>query len=73
MPRIKFKETGGKEFSGEIDYPLEKISDEHNNKKEQLRLNLIYLEEDFRGKGQGKVMMEQLLEMPEIIKKASEY
>ena len=62
MPHIKFKETGGKEFIGEVDYHIERVSDEHNNKKEQLRLNLIYLEENFRGKGYGKVIMEHLLE-----------
>lgn len=62
MPRIKFKEPGGKEFIGEIDYALERISDEHNNKKIQFRLSLIYLEENFRGRGYGTMMMEQLLE-----------
>lgn len=62
MPHIKFKETGGKEFIGEVNYHIERVSDEHNHKKEQLRVNLIYLEENFRGKGYGRAIMEHLRE-----------
>lgn len=58
MPRTKFKEIRGKEYIGEIDYDIEV------NNGRSLRLNLIYLEEKYRHRGYGKVIMK------DIIKKA---
>lgn len=59
MPRTKFKEIHGKECIGELDYDIEKTE-----KGKVLRLKLIYLEEEYRGKGYGRVIME------DVIKKA---
>lgn len=61
MPITKFKEINGKECIGKIDYEL-------LNKKSKnrfLRLNLIYLEEEYRGKGYGKVIMENIIKEAE--------
>lgn len=58
MPRTKFKEINGKECIGELDYGIE------GKDKKCFRINLIYLEEKYRGKGYGKAIME------DIIKKA---
>jgi GNAT superfamily N-acetyltransferase len=55
MPRTKFKEKGGKEWVGEIDYDIgfdpEKV----------LHLKEIYLKEQYRGKDYGGVIMRQII------------
>lgn len=58
MPRTKFKEVGGKEYIGEIDYNIEV------NEEKCFRLNLIYLEDKYRHKRYGSIIMQ------DVIKKA---
>jgi GNAT superfamily N-acetyltransferase len=59
MPKTKYREIGGTECIGEVDYSIG-----HDGNTRHFRLNLIFLEGKCRGKGYGKTIMH------DIIKKA---
>jgi GNAT superfamily N-acetyltransferase len=55
MPLTRFRELNGKECIGEIHYEVEHASS-------RMRLKRIFLEEPYRGKGYGRVIMENIIE-----------